>query len=334
MSPKSISHRERIQTCLSGDKPDSIPVALWRHFPVDDQTPDGLAHAVTNFQRTFDFDLIKVTPASSFCVKDWGAQDKWRGNPEGTREYENHIINHPEDWSNLAPLNPEKGALGEQIHCLNLLRKEFNTATPILQTIFNPLSQAKNLIGRESLLIHMRKYPEALHAGLEIITETTIRFLESAIKTGIDGVFYAVQHAQYPLLTQEEFNQFSKIYDLRILEHTRSLWLNLLHLHGQDVMFKAVADYPIQIINWHDRLTSPSLSEGLEQFNGIVCGGLSQLETMTLGTPEQIQSEAREAIETTGGRRFILGTGCVLPITAPFGNILSARNFGSPDQTK
>ena len=56
-----ITHRQRLETCLTGQKPDRTPVALWRHFPVDDQTPEGLAAATLNFQSTFDFDLVKVT---------------------------------------------------------------------------------------------------------------------------------------------------------------------------------------------------------------------------------------------------------------------------------
>jgi uroporphyrinogen decarboxylase len=46
---------------------------------------------------------------------------------------------------------------------------------------------------------------------------------------------------------------------------------------------------------------------------------------MVLGTPEQVRTEARQAIEATGGRRFILGTGCVTPITAPRANLRAAR---------
>jgi uroporphyrinogen decarboxylase len=33
-----INHRQRLETCLSGEIPDRMPVALWRHFPVDDQS--------------------------------------------------------------------------------------------------------------------------------------------------------------------------------------------------------------------------------------------------------------------------------------------------------
>ncbi len=327
MAQNTLSHRARLEACLGGQAPDRPPVALWRHFPVDDQTPDGLAEATAAFHRTYDFDLIKVTPASSFCLKDWGVDDRWAGNPEGTREYTRRVILHPEDWASLPPLDPTRGHLGDQLTCLRLLSADFSGQAPIIQTIFSPMAQAKNLAGSEDLLVHMRRSPDALHEGLRRITETTILFLEEAIKTGIDGVFYAVQQGQYGLLSTAEFNEFCRPYDMQVLEAAQGLWLNLLHLHGEAVMFDQVVDYPAAIINWHDRHTPPTLAEAQARFPGVVCGGLRQWETMVLGTPEQVRAEASDAIQQTGGTRFILGTGCVLPTTAPRGNILAARRI-------
>ncbi len=325
MPHRLISHRERLETCLSGELPDRPPVALWRHFPVDDQTPDGLAAATAAFQRTYDFDLIKVTPASSFCLKDWGADDAWRGNPEGTREYTRRVIIRPEDWTRLPLLDPSSGHLGDQITCLRILTAEFAPHTPVIQTVFSPMAQAKNLVGGEVLLAHMRRSPEALHAGLERITQVTLRFIEAARKTGIDGIFYAVQHAQYPLLSPAEFEAFCRYYDLRILEAVRDLWLNILHIHGSEIMFEQVADYPAAVLNWHDRQAEPSLQQARQTSTRVLCGGLRQWETMVLGTPADVRAEARDAILVTEARRFILGTGCVTPITAPSGNLLAAR---------
>ena len=99
----------------------------------------------------------------------------------------------------------------------------------------------------------------------------------------------------------------------------------MLHIHGQDVMFDLVSDLPLEIINWHDRETSPSLDEAKEIFSGVLCGGLRRYESIVLGTPEEIRAEAQDAIDSTNGTRFILGTGCVTPITAPHGNLLAAR---------
>ncbi len=320
-----MNHRERIEACLVGSSSDRVPVALWRHFPVDDQVPERLAVATLNYQKTFDFDLVKVTPASSYCLKDWGVQDVWKGATEGTREYVSRVIKEPDDWEQLPVLDPKQGFLADQIKCLKMITSELGDSVPVIQTIFNPLSQAKNLAGQQLLISHMRKYPEAIHAGLKIITESMHRFVDSLQQTGIAGVFYAVQHAQYGLLTPQEYLDFGRAYDLFLLASSKAYWLNMLHLHGDNIMFDLLADYPVEVMNWHDLDTEPSLVEGLGMFSGAVCGGLSREKTMVLGTPEQVQKEAHQAIRNTGGKRFILGTGCVVPITAPFGNIKAAR---------
>lgn len=328
-----LNHTERLQACIAGEPPDRVPVALWRHFPMDDQTPEGQAEATAAFQRQFDFDLIKVSPNSSFCLKDWGAVDEWNGNMEGTRDYGTPVVTQPGDWSKLRPLDPRKGSLGEQLECLRILAREFAPHTPMLQTIFSPLAQAKNLVGKDQLQIYMRQHPDALHAGLEQIAQTAIRFIEEAAKTGIAGVFYAVQHASYRLLSTEEFLTFGKSYDLKVLEAAQSLWLNMAHIHGEDIMFDRIVDYPVQILNWHDRHTPPSLSQARQTFPGVLCGGLRRWETMALGTADQVRQEAQEAMAATGGKKFILGTGCVLPIVAPYGNIMAARHVVDENPT-
>lgn len=325
-----MNHRERMEACLAGDQLDRPPVALWRHFPVDDQTPEGLAGATRLFQETYDFDFVKVTPASSYCLRDWGAEDEWRGAHEGTRAYTRRVVEKPEDWAGLPALDPQRGHLGAQLRCLELLVGDLGPDVPVIQTIFNPLSQAKNLAGQDRLLVHLRQNPDALHAGLQRITETTARFIEAARDTGFAGVFYAVQHARYPILSEAEYREFGRQYDLQLLEAAADLWLNVLHVHGADIQFDQFLDYPVQVINWHDRETSPTLSEAQGKFPGVVCGGLERWEVMVLGSPEQVRAQARAAMAATGGRRFILGTGCVTPTTAPHGNLLAARQSLEP----
>lgn len=319
-----MDHRERLTACLSGEQPDRPPVALWRHFPVDDQNPQDLAAATVEFQKKYDFDFVKVTPSSSFCIKDWGVRDEWQGNTEGTRVYTHHVIGEPADWARMPLLDPHQGYLGHQLECLRLIREALPD-TPIIQTIFSPLSQAKNLAGRADLIVQLRRDPGAVRAGLDCITASTVRFVEAALATGIDGIFYAVQHAQYGLLSQQEYADLARQDDLTILEAARESWLRLLHLHGQDIMFELFLEYPVNMINWHDRETWPDLLQAQEHFQGVVCGGLRQWDTMVVGDPEQVRREAQQAIELTSGKRFVLGTGCVTPIVAPRANIRAAR---------
>ena len=325
MEARRLSHRKRIEACISGINKDRPPVALWRHFPVDDQAPDSLAAATMAFQQAYDFDLIKVTPASSFCLRDWGVEDQWCGTTEGTRDYTRRRIRSADDWLNLNVLDPYQGQLAAQLACLNLICKAVGDGTPVVQTIFSPLAQAKNLAGGQTLLAHIRQFPEAVKAGLQIIANSTQLFIEAALKSGIAGIFYAVQHANYHLLSKTEYLEFGKVPDLQVLEAADRLWLNMLHLHGENVMFEIFNEYPVAVINWHDRDTPPSLSDALSKTHAVLCGGLQREKTMVLGTPEQVMAEAKDALLATGGKRFILGTGCVLPITAPRANIMAAR---------
>ncbi len=321
---------DRLMAAIRGEAVDRPPVALWRHFPGDDQRPEDLARATVAFQRRYDFDFVKVTPASSFCLRDWGGEDRWTGNMEGTRDYIVHPIQSADDWRELRLLDPAEGALGAQLQCLHLIGDELAGEVPFIQTIFNPLSQAKNLVGPERLLVHLRYHPDALRAGIEMIAETTCRFIVAAREAGIAGVFFAVQHAQYGLLSEEEYNIFGRPYDLRVLGAAQGLWLNVLHLHGTDVMFNLLADYPVQVVNWHDRETWPALAEAKERFSGAVCGGLQRWDVMVRGTPDRVREQAANAIVQTEGERFILGTGCVTPIVAPTSNIHAARAAVEP----
>lgn len=321
---QGMTKRERLEATFRGQPVDRVAVALWRHWPVDDQRAEDLARTTVAFQREFDFDFIKVTPSSDFCLEDWGTDSVWLGDPEGTRKYVHHPLHEAADWQKLTVLDPGQGGLGRQVRCLQLIHDEVGAEVPFLQTIFSPLAQAKNLAG-DRLFVHMRQHPNAFHAGLETITETTIRFLKAIQPTGVSGIFYAVQHASYQLLSEQEYRTFGLPYDRRVLEAAQGFWFNLLHLHGSDIMFDLFRDLPIQAINWHDQETPPSLREALGRFPGAVVGGLNRLETVVRGDPDEVIAQARAAISQTGGMRFILGTGCVTPIVAPVANLRAAR---------
>ena len=320
-----ISRRERLEAAIAGEKADRPPVALWRHFPVDDQEPALLAEATSAFQQTYDFDLVKVTPASSFCLLDWGAEDAWRGNPEGTREYTRRPIQDPGDWHKLGVLDASAGSLGAQLECLRMLGRSLDDGVPIVQTIFNPLAQAKNLAGGERLLKHLQSNPTDVEAGLETITRTTIAFVEAAFEEGIAGIFYAIQHASDQIMDRQAYGRFGEPYDQRILEAAQDLWLNVLHLHGQALIFDLVERLPAHVVNWHDRDEGPSLAQARGIVPGAVCGGLRREQTLVLGDPGTVRAEAQDALDSVNGRGVILGSGCVVPVLAPRSNLMAAR---------
>ncbi len=321
-----MNKRERLERTIAGEPTDRVPVALWRHFPGDDQRAADLARSTVDFQRAYDWDFVKVTPASSFCLNDFGVQDQWEGSLDGTRVYTRHIIQRSLDWTSLRPPDPTRGALGKQIDSLRLITDELGEETPVVQTIYSPLAQAKNLAGKETLMRHMRLSPDRLQSGLSILTEATLRFIDALRRLPVVGIYYAIQHADYDELSEDEYRQFGLPYDKKILETLPSKWwLNITHLHGDAPMFKFAHEYKTQVINWHDRKCEPDLTIGKTLVNGAVCGGLAQWDHLHQGTPTTVRDAARDAIHQTNNRRLILSTGCVTLITTPLSNIRAAR---------
>ena len=320
------SKRQRLEAALRGEPADRLPAALWRHFPGDDQRAEDQARSHIEFAGSCDFDFVKVTPSSTFCVEDWGGASVYEGNLEGTRVYTRRALGAPADWGALAPLDAEAGALGRQLDCLRRLRAAFGDATPFIQTLFNPLTQARYLAGEAQVLSDMRRRPADLLAGLRVITERTARFAAAAIRAGAAGVFLATQLASYRLMGEEEYRRFGVPFDRQVLDALPAgAWLNVLHLHGDDVMFDLLADYPVGAINWHDREAGPALGEALGRTPATLIGGLRQWETMMRGTPDDVRAEIADAVRQTAGRRLIIGTGCVTPIVAPQSNLWAAR---------
>ncbi|NOZ50615.1 MAG: uroporphyrinogen decarboxylase [Chloroflexi bacterium] len=323
---KTLSKRERIERLCAGEKADRPGVALWRHWPGDDQIPAELARSALDWQAQFDWDFVKVSPSSNFCVQAWGAQSQWMGNNEGNRQYVAHPIHCEADWYALQPQDPRQGMLGGQGRCLQILGAALPTDTPFIQTVFSPTAQLKYLAGKHRVVAEMRLHPEAVHHALRVITQTTLDFLQAIHTTGVAGIFYAIQLASPHQLTFDEYQQFGQPYDLQILAAAKDLfWFNLLHLHGADAYFELASRYPVQAVNWHDREGPPSLEDAREHFAGALVGGLQQWQTMLRGTPQDVWCEAAEAIEQTDGRGLILATGCVTLITTPLSNIRAAR---------
>jgi uroporphyrinogen decarboxylase len=119
---------------------------------------------------------------------------------------------------------------------------------------------------------------------------------------------------------------FARPYDLRVLQSVSDLWLNVVHLHGTEIAFDWAADYPAAIVNWHDRDTAVTLADGLRRIRGAASGGVSQWSIHQEG-PQQTLAEAEDALQQTGGRRLLLGTGCVTMVTTPTRNIRALREL-------
>jgi uroporphyrinogen decarboxylase len=292
-------------------------VAFWRHVPEVDHRAAGLAEAMLAFQRRWDLDLIKLMSSGVYCVEDWGCRVAYRGSPNGAKTCTQHAVTKVSDWEKLKHLDPGAGALGREIEALRLTIQGRSDDVPVLHTVFAPLTIARKLAG-ERLLGDLGEHPDAVMAGLEIITETVIRYAAAVGRAGADGILYASQDASRDVLEEGEHARFGMPYSRRVLESLKGGPLfTMLHLHGRHIYFDRKATLPVAAINWHDRLSAPSLGDGLRRFSGAVVGGLNENETLLTGPASAVAADVADAIRQTEGRGLIIAPGCVLPLAVP-----------------
>ena len=318
---------ERVRAALAGRPVDRIPISLWRHFPDLDMDPAALAEALLAFHRRYDLDFMKVMPNGVYCVEDWGCETAYRGESNGARTCVRHAVQRIEDWGRLRPLDPSAGALGRELSCLRAVHSARADDAPVLQTIFSPFTVARKVAGPELVQQTMARDPARLHAALEVITATVAAYVGACLDVGADGVFFASQSATPEVLSWEEHRSFVEPYDLRVLKaaHSKAAII-LLHLHGDRPYLSALAPaYPVHALNWHDRRTSPSLAEAMGLASQALVGGLDERGLMITGTPEAVRAQVQDAVAQCGGRRLLVGPGCVVDLRVPEANLAAAR---------
>ncbi|RMF87099.1 MAG: uroporphyrinogen decarboxylase [Nitrospinota bacterium] len=323
-----MSKKERVQAALQGQEVDRPPVSFWRHFFEKETSAEGLAEAMLTFQQRFDWDFMKVNPRACYHVEDWGCRFRFSGDPHTAPVLLEPAVRTVQDWEKITVLPPDQGALGEQLQALKLIKEGLQDEIYFLETIFTPLSIAGRLIGSEAAMKEqMQNHPEAVHAALERITETYRRFARACLEVGASGIFFATTAwASYELLTDAEYAEFGRPYDLKVLEAVQDAEFNLLHVCRSRNMLYRLADYPVHAINWASRDPSnPSLREGKAHCTQAVVGGIDHRKTLLKGSVEEVVAQAREAKAQTEGIRWILAGECSIPTRTPERNLTALR---------
>jgi len=322
-----MTHWERMRAALKGEETDRVPICLWHHWPVKDQSPESLAATIIEWQGEYDCDLVKHAPAGSYVVEDWGGQTTYIPENDrglGIRTITRRAITETAQWPRLEQLDVRQGHLAMQLEAVRLVAEALGDSVPIVQTVFSPLNIAPKLAGDRSFT-HMRQQPKLFKQGLQIIAETTARFALASLEAGAHGLLF-VAPCNRRLYSEAEYREFGEPYDRIILDAARPEAEVLLALaQGEEVMFDLIAAYPLDALNWHDRTAGPSLEEAQDRFPGLLMGGIDEKGTLLNGPPAAIQAEIDDAIAQIGGRRLLIGPGGAPLIATPAEHFRAAR---------
>lgn len=291
---------------------DEIPFSFWTHLPKYDLDPVLLAEKTYEIYKKYDTDFIKSIPNGMYTVEDFGCKcDYSEIESGGAAKIVSSPVNKLEDWAKIKPVNINEGALGRELLSLKLLLKKVNNEAPVIATVYSPVTIAAKL-SNNKLYKHIKEENiEIIHKALDVIAATTSKFIEKAIELGASGVFFATQLSSYDFLNEDQYKKLGVPYDIKALRGSIKGWFNVLHIHGNNIMFDLLKDYPVQAINWHVWETAPTIAEARKVTDKCLIGGIVRTD-ITENNREAVSSQIKNAYKQSNGFKHIITPGCII----------------------
>jgi uroporphyrinogen decarboxylase len=317
--------RQRVNASLRGEILDRPPFAVWRHFS-DEERPGRqrqLAARLVDFVRAHDLDLLKYNPRAQYHAEPWGTRYRYDG--EGRPEVERYGVSDSAGWREVQPVPAEGGVFDEMLEGIALARAELPDV-PVVMTIFTPLAICERLAGRERLLADLRARSTDVLGALDAVTWTFAGFARACLGAGAEGVFLATtEWARRDVLSDDEYAEFGRPFDLRVLDAVAGAPLNILHVCGADARVQELAGYPVAGVSWNVHAGgNPRPSAFLSRIGDRVgIGGLSD-ESFTSPDEAHLRAEV-DWLAAEAPRRWIAAGGCTIPVTSRSRNIDLAR---------
>lgn len=317
-----MTHTQRIKNAIALEEVDRIPAGIWGHRPFAEQDPMYLAETQLAIAMENDFDFIKINPDAYVHIYDFGVSSVMHTSPSDQRktEFRRSLIRTEADWRALEPIDGHYGALGRAVNVtkyMQRLQKEAGVEIPYIVTFNSPLTNvlemATGLANKEEqlkLIAFFKENRSLFHEVLQKVTDTGISYIKANLEYAPAGFFFATRFANYDFFTEEEYDEFGTQYDLQLFRAFQDeTYFNMLHIHGQNAMWEKIANYPGNVINWHDQWIPPTLEEGRKLCGKCIEGGLDERKLAGY-TPEEVKRHVKESVERAGRRGLIIGNGC------------------------
>lgn len=320
--------KDRVKRLLLGEAIDPPAMSLWRHFYHREGSAEELTHSMTEWQRKWAWDFVKVNPRASYHVEGWGA--KFRPSSEELKKPVQTAVpvHTAEDLLRLKPLPKDEGALGEQLAALRLIREALGRDVFMVETVFTPLSIVADLCASDEAFGKLlRTEKKAVKLALEVVTETFKPYARACLDAGADGLFFATtEWGTKANISEQEYQDFGRPYDLEVLDAVKGAEFNILHVCKSDNLLLPLLSYPVRAFSWDPtEATNPSLGEVRGKTDRMLIGGLNHRKTLLGKSQEAVRNEARKAFSATGGWGAILAAGCTIDPATPEDNIRVAE---------
>jgi uroporphyrinogen decarboxylase len=305
---------ERVSAVLAGTRPDRLPVSFWYHFGPDRVSGPKAVEAHIRHVESYDLDFLKVMCDGRYPLPHCA---------EG-------IIENLDDLDRLAPMRGDEDLFGRHLDVIHALSRRFSGELWMTTTIFNSWSTLRRLMASDidvhgpptrarvadlrdaKLSQFLAEAPDVFAKALDAITQTLSSFARNCLSAGADGIYLSVRDdwVDLPENGVGVYDRLVRCGDLEILAAAAGGTLNMLHVCGKPLDFGRFGRYPVQALNWADRIGGPAISEVKNWLGPAICGGIDNLGTLVSGSPSDVEHEVADAVQQAAGRPIFIAPGC------------------------
>lgn len=296
-----LSHKERVDRALRGQDVDRPPFTFYHHYKRP--TPQQEAQDHLDLHRNYNTDIVKVMNDFDYPKSTTG---KW---------YELKPLDSPYP-DQLATLKLVRDGLNGDAYFIDTLYGPYMTAMILYQSQpqFANLSKSEEVKDEQirSLREFQRENPDAWHAALDAITRSTINHIQHAKDIGTSGTLVSVFNAESKFGSVEDYQKYTRPYDMRIFEALADTKLTILHLHYLEQPYLDLfKDFNAPVIQYSVKTSGIPISEVRKRYTQPIFGGVDEIDYRKL-TVSQIRGQWTEAREQAGAK-YIAAPGCSIP---------------------
>lgn len=217
-----------------------------------------------------------------------------------------------EAWAALEPADPqEHGTMPLALRMYELLGEQVRAAGHHIRMVAarGPMATASWLVGPSDLMLGLLLYPEVSEHLLDVVTETTIRWLQAQLALIDDPQGVLLLDDMIGMLSPATYERFGHPYLTRIWE----AFPDLLHIYHNDTpcaqLSSRLAESGMDVWNFSHAMP---LDETRAQVGPQVTlmGNVPPLDALARGTAEQVYEYALACVQAgAAGGPYILSAG-------------------------
>ena len=254
--------------------------------------------------------------------------------------YDNPMIKNPkEDYKKICKIDPKKSKrMKGVIDMVAGLSKKIGQTHAIVGFVYGSLGTLSMIRGPENFFMDLMEYPDEVKGALEIMDEVLLEYAKAQLEAGAHSICYDNLYASQSILSKELWQKFESKGMLQICEAVKKSGALVSHHNcGNGIYFDMLQKWgcPHAISHAYVADDVDSWEEHKKKWGGQIAtiGWMPPGPVAMLGTPEEIEEEAKAEIEIgKPGKGYIFATGCEYPPNAPLAHakwmVDAAKKYG------